>query len=106
MVSRVCLCAPVSVSDCVLMPSDSHANDLREAAVLRTNVSPAPHTLSALKAIYIVKSNYSSSMREHLISIEQNILLREKRGLDEGGLLSRGISLYTIQHSLFNYFPT
>lgn len=26
--------------------------------------------------------------------------------LDGGGLLNRGFSLYTIQHPLFNYFPT
>ena len=58
-------------------------------------------------------------MREYLISIlnrAEHIIKKKKRErekkkegrlfLDEGGLLNRGISLYTIQHSRFNYFPT
>lgn len=49
-------------------------------------------------------------MREYLISILNRAehIIKEGGGLflDEGGLLNRGISLYTIQHSLFNYFPT
>lgn len=56
-------------------------------------------------------------MREYLISIlnrAEHIIRKKKKKikegerllLDEGGLLNRGISLYTIQHSLFNYFPT
>ena len=80
------------------------------------------HSECALKAIYIVKSNYPSSMREYLISIlnrAEHIIKKKKKRerererkkegrlfLDEGGLLNRGISLYTIQHSRFNYFPT
>lgn len=106
------------------MPSDSNTNDLREAAVQRTNVSVGvSHSEWALKAIYIVKSNYLSSMREYLISVlnraEHIIKIKKEKeeesesgwgwgGLffDEGGLLNRGISLYTIQRSLFNYFPT
>lgn len=65
------------------MPSDSYTNDLREAAVQRTNVSTASHTPEcALKAIYIVKSNYPSSMRDYLISILNRAehIIKEKKG--------------------------
>lgn len=94
------------------VPSDSHPNDLREAAVQRTNVEAVhlTHRRCAIKAIYIVKSNYPSSARGLFdLDLKQSgTYYYEKRGLflDEGGLPNRGISLYTIQHCRFNYFPT
>lgn len=68
---------------CRAMPSDSYTNDLREAAVQRTNVSTGvSHSDCALKAIYIVKSNYPGSVREYLISVLNRAehIIKEKEG--------------------------
>ena len=42
-VAELCVCFSAE-----RLPSDSYTNDLREAAVQRTNVSTASHTLSVL----------------------------------------------------------
>lgn len=87
MLSCQCLCGLVSVAElCVSVQGDAkwfiHKWPEGGSSAANKCEHSISHSECALKAIYIVKSNYPSSMREYLISILNRAehIIKKKKG--------------------------
>lgn len=87
MLSYQCLCGPAPVAElCVSVQGDAkwfiHKWPEGGSSAANKCEHSISHSECALKAIYIVKSNYPSSMREYLISILNRAehIIKKKKG--------------------------